>query len=327
MDHTISLTEWLRHLEREYLSSFIRDGGAAVKFAVTTEDARPALRAALQTICRESDYLLLELDAAEMRAHMPQDIFFEIAAQLDWRRLARQRILRLAAASDYDVAGIDPAETANVFQAIADIPGLEAGFVVSEMRKPMEDSIATNRDLARDFRLAMTQLCLRENTRDGAYDAQPLLDWLTGENKLISNVRPFQIFTRIDRTSARHFIESTLHWVRDAGHAGTVILLDNSRIMTPRNPHDGLRYYTKATVMDHYELLRQFIDGVDRLAGTLLLVVTDEEFLDLDSKRGFGIYPALQTRVMDDVRDRNLVNPVATLARLAQGEAEHDASQ
>ena len=319
MDQTIPLHDWLHHLSDESLSSFIRDGGAAVKFAVTTAADRPPLRAALQAECRELNFLFVELDATHMRAHMPQAIFFELAAQLDWRRLARQRILRLAETQDYDVDGIDADGTGDVFQAIADLQGIEAKSVLREMRKPMEDGIATNRDLARDSRVAMTHLCRYEYLREGEYGAGPLLDWLTGDNPRISDVRPFDIFTRIDRTSARHFIESTLRWVRDAGHAGTVILLDNSRVLVPRNPKDGRQYYTKTMVMDHYELLREFIDGVDRLAGTLLLIVTDEEFLDLDSKRGFGIYPALQTRVMDDVHDRNLVNPVATLARLAQG--------
>ena len=319
MDNAIPLHEWRRHLSGEYLSSFVRDGGAAVKFAVTSAADRPALRSAMQTECRELDFLFIELNAAHARAHMPQAIFFELARQLDWRRLARKRILRLAEAADYDVDGIGADGTVDVFQAIADLQGIDAKFVLREMRKPMEDSIATNRDLARDFRVAMTHLCLHEHTREGEYGAGPLLDWLTGDDTRVSNVRPFDVFTRIDRTSARHFIESSLRWVRDAGHAGTVILLDNTRVLVSRNPKDGHRYYTKTMVMDHYELLREFIDGVDRLAGTLLLIVTDEEFLDLDSKRGFGIYPALQTRVMDDVRDRNLVNPVATLVRVAHG--------
>ena len=71
--------------------------------------------------------------------------------------------------------------------------------------------------------------------------------------------------------------------------------------------------------MEHYELLREFIDGVDRLTSTALVVVTNSDFLD-DSgdrrSRGYGIYEALRTRVMDDVRDRNRVNPVASLVRL-----------
>ena len=100
-----------------------------------------------------------------------------------------------------------------------------------------------------------------------------------------------------------------------------MILFDNSRVTVARNPKDGLRYYTRPMAMEHYELLREFIDGADRLAGTLLVVVTNGEFID-DSgdrrSRGYGIYQALRTRVMEDVRDRNLVNPVASLVRLSQ---------
>ena len=72
--------------------------------------------------------------------------------------------------------------------------------------------------------------------------------------------------------------------------------------------------------LEHYELLREFIDGVDRLAGTLLAIVTNLDFLDESPdrrSRGYGIYPALQTRVMDDVRDRKMVNPIASLVRLS----------
>ena len=69
--------------------------------------------------------------------------------------------------------------------------------------------------------------------------------------------------------------------------------------------------------MDHYEVLREFIDDVDRLSGTLLMVVTDEAFVDEHSARGWSIYAALRTRVMDDVRDKRIVNPVAALVRLS----------
>jgi len=55
---------------------------------------------------------------------------------------------------------------------------------------------------------------------------------------------------------------------------------------------------------------------VDRLAAALMVVVTNNDFIDEESARGWRIYSALQTRIMDDVRDRNLVNPVAALVRL-----------
>ena len=96
------------------------------------------------------------------------------------------------------------------------------------------------------------------------------------------------------------------------------MLLDSARVTLARNPRDEFRYYTRSMTMDYYELLRELVDQTDRLVGTLVLVATNEEFLDETSgQRGFGIYQALMTRVMDDVRDRNLVNPVASLVRVS----------
>ena len=321
MSSTIPVGDWLRRIDGEYLSTFIRDGGASIKFAVTSEESGRKLHDAVERRCRALDYVFVALDAAKLRAHMPQDLFFELARRVEWRRLARRLILRLAAERGYGIDGIDPCDGGNVFEAVGALNGLEPIFVLNEIRKLVQEEVFNNREMARDFRTAMTHLCLGEDVRgDGEHAARPVLDWLTGENTRLGNVRPFSIYTGINRTTARYLIESGFHWVRQAGCSGTVILLDNRRVTVARNPRDGLRYYTRAMAMDHYELLREFIDGVDRLAGALVIVATGEGFLDDgpgSGSRGFGIYEALKTRVMDDVRDRNLVNPVASLVRLS----------
>ena len=316
MANLIPLRDWLQHMDDEYLSAFIRDGGSSIKFAVTADELKPALREAVAERCRKSDYVFATLDAADMRAHMPQDLFFELARRIDWRLLARRLILRLAGDKHFEVEDIDPGASGNVFAAVADRNAIELQSVFREIRPAIEEHVVKNRRMAKDFREAMRQLCLMESDR-GEYDGQPVLDWLTGANPRVSSVRPFSIYTGINRTTARYFIESALHWVRLAGFTGTVILLDNSRVTLARNPRDGKRYYTKAMTMDHYELLREFIDDIDRLSGTLLLVATNSEFVDETGSRGYAIYQALRTRVMDDVRDRNLVNPVASLVRLS----------
>ena len=72
--------------------------------------------------------------------------------------------------------------------------------------------------------------------------------------------------------------------------------------------------------MDHYELLRELIDGTDRLEGLLMVVLADEEFLDEDTRgKGFFIYQALRNRIADEVRSRTQANPMATLVRLSDG--------
>ena len=319
MTNTISIDEWLGVMDREYLSAFIKDGGAAVKFAVSAEKRTPALREALKRRCEALDYVFVTLDAVTSRVHMPQDVFFGLASQVDWRLAARRVILRLLTERDYRVDGIDPDSAGNVIDAVARANGLEAPSVLAELRPILQNEVAKNANMARAFRVAMTHLCLfeRETGEPEQYVGQPLLDWITGTNMRISNVRPFQIHTAINRITARHFIESALYWVRCAGYAGTVIVLDNARVTLARNPRDGRRFYTRAMAMDHYELLREFIDGVDRLSGALLEVAPGYDFIDDQSARGWSLYPALQTRVMDDVRDKELVNPAAALIRLS----------
>ena len=317
MTNAIPIAEWLGHMDREYLSTFIKDGGAAVKFAVADEERRRGLVEELKSCCREREHLFVALDAITSRVHMPQDIFFGLALQINWRHLARRVVLRLLSALAYRVDDIDAIGTFNIIDAVAHANGIEPQTVLIELRPALEREVTKNAYMARAFRVAMTYLCLFE--RDAApedYSGQPLLDWLTGTNTRIGNVKPFQIHTPINRTTARYFIESALYWVRQARYSGTVIILDNTRVTLSRDPRDGMRYYTRAMTMDHYELLREFIDDVDRLSGSLLVTLTDYAFVDELSARGWAIYPALRTRVMDDVRDRNMANPVAALVRL-----------
>ena len=323
MANTISIHEWLKFVDDEYLSTFIRDGGASVKFAVTPDGLKTDLHEAVKSRCQGSDYVFINLDAAMMRAYMPQDIFFAMAKQIDWRLLARRLVLRLAEDVGYRVEGIDAGAAGDVFDSIASANGLdEPQFVLRELRPLLANSVPKNPRMARDFRTAMTHLCLPSSdlAMDGEQESHPVVEWLTGKNTKLGNVRPYYIYTAINRNTARYFIESALYWIHYVGCAGTLILLDNSRVTLARRPKppDGKRYYTKAMTMEHYELLREFIDDVDRLSGTLLIVTTNYEFLDEQSARGYGIYQALRTRIMDDVRDRTLVNPVASLVRLSE---------
>ncbi len=316
MAGTIMIDDWVDVIDREYLSSLIAEGGAAVKFAITGEDRRPALAAVLHERCGEGGHVLVKVDAATCRVHMPQDIFFAVASQLDWPLLARRVTLGFLREMGFRVDGIDPERVRDVVGDVAEQSGLEVSDVLMELRPVLYDRVLRNPDMLRAFRVAMNHLCVMTRDR-GEDDGQPLIDWLTGANTRIGNVRHFEVHTPINRTTARYFIESALYWIRFAGHTGTVILLENARVLLARNPRDGLRYYTKAMTVDHYEVLREFIDNADRLHGALVVVATDETFLDENAPKGWGIYNALRTRVMDDVRDRHVVNPVAALVRLS----------
>ena len=319
MQNTISVNDWLQTIESEYLTTFIKDGGSSVKFAVAPDGLRAEFCDTLEKHCRELDYVVVRLDAAETRFHMPQDIFFGMANQVDWRHLARRLIVGIARKTGYQVDNINLSDSENIFKDIGENNGVEAQFLATSLAPEFQNQVFRNQKMSKDFRVAMSHMCQRENTgENGEYSAQSLIDWLTGRNPRISSVRQFHVASGINRNTARYFIESALYWFQFTGHTGTAILLDGSRVTLASNPRDGRRYYTKAMAMDHYELLREFVDGTDRLTGSLILLATNEDFLEQSANsRGFGIYPALMTRVMDDVRDKNLVNPVASLIRLS----------
>ena len=286
MQHVISSDDWLQRLESEYLTTFIKDGGSSVKFVVTASDgSRRKSCAAVAQRCGELGYVVVRLDSALARFHMPQDIFFGIANQVDWRELARRLILRMAERAGYRTEGIMPSAPGNIFKAIGDSNDLEGQFVLAELRPAIQDTVFKNLNMVKDFRVAMTQLCLKEDVGgDGEYDGGQVLDWLTGSNQRIGNVKALGIASSISRTTARYFIESALYWFQHVGHTGTLMLLDSARVTLARNPRDEFRYYTRSMTMDYYELLRELVDQTDRLVGTLVLVATNEEFLDETSR-------------------------------------------
>ena len=138
MPNAIPIHEWLKFVDDEYLSTFIKDGGASIKFAVTPDDLKEELYEGIKVRCQELDYVFVNLDAALMRAYMPQDIFFGLASQIDWRLLARRLILRLAVEKGYRVEGIAPIGTGNIIEAIANANGLESQSILFEMRPAIQ---------------------------------------------------------------------------------------------------------------------------------------------------------------------------------------------
>ncbi len=320
MTNTLPLQDWLHVIREEYLDGFIDDGGSALKFVVPVkEDLSPLLKDQFTRDAGDLGYLVVHVDAGVTRVHMLQDVFFRIAEQIDWRMLARQVVLKLCDDLPYEVGNIDPSADTPILEAISAANDVPESQVALDLRRSLPTAVTQNRGMSRDFRLAMTQLCITEMAGTSQnHEAAPLIDWLTGANRRVSSVRHYLIYNSILRTNARHFLESLLYWVRFVGYSGTAIILDDSRVTLRRNPRDGQRFYTRSAVMDHYELLRELIDGADRLDGMMLVVLAGEDFLDDDIRgKGFSIYQALRSRIADEVRSRTQANPLATLVRLS----------
>ncbi len=316
MSASIKSADWLRSIEKEYLQSFIRDGGSAIKFAVPLDQVSSSgFLDELAALGVRSGYLVIRIQSAETKAHMVDELFFRSAQQVPWAKLCRKVIAKIAAESGY--AWVDK-EDGPLYRHLAEVNSVEPQLLLIDLKQAIWKKVFKQGDMSKDFRMAMTHLCIAvlSGGQDGETTVGVLTEWLTGRNKAISAVKPFQIFRKISRANGRHFYESLANWIRLAGLPGLVVLLDAQRLTVARNPHDNGIFYTKAAVLDAYEVLRQFIDAAGHWKGLFLTVMTDLAFLE-EPVRGIAAYEALKFRVLDEVRDKRLVNPMASLVRIS----------
>ncbi|MBI2908739.1 MAG: DUF2791 family P-loop domain-containing protein [Chloroflexi bacterium] len=309
--------EWLRTIRTEYLSAFIRNGGAAVKFVVPLEDIPSnELSNMLRQASEQEGYLFTTVDAASTKVHMIDKLFHRIAAQIDWDDLSRDFIKELLT---QEGLRLPPAGGGMDLQSLAELNRREQRFLRNDIKEWLEGRIFHDFEMSQEFRIAMMRLCQDQLEPAGpsAFLSDTVKEWLRGELRLISALKEALIFQKIVRYNARHMLFSLAHWIRMNGRSGLVVALDISRYLVSTRSHDPEEgfFYSIPALLDVYEVLRQFVDGTDEMEGCLIVVLAPPDFL-YDERRGLNRYDALKMRIYDEVRDRRRQNPLASLIRL-----------
>jgi bacteriophage exclusion system BrxC/D-like protein len=313
----LKVDEYAAFVGREYLAEYLPSGGAAVKVAVVGDgSAADRLAAALESVTAEYGGMFVGIPADSVRVHMVDQIFFAISRSIDWPELAAARLRAAYQAAAFpapDGCGLTVAEVARRHD-------VDARELYRSVRRLLERSLLGNPAIAPEMGRAVLRLAQRllgVGDIDAAeHDA--VLGWLRGELRSITLLRPALIYTRIGRHNARAMIASAAVLLLEAGYNGLAVYVDYGRVAEARRPPADARsgfYYSKAAVLDAYEVLRQFIDATDELRGVFVIAVVPPELMT-DEGRGLPAYAALQLRVADEVRDRRRANPFAALVRL-----------
>jgi len=315
----IDIAAYTEFLDREYLGPYVKGGGAAVKFVVAPDDSTAeAFSTSLRERAGSGGYLAVRVDAALTRVHMMDQVFFDVARRVDWDGLAVIAVRAALAAAAYPVP--DGSDDVSV-DAVAVHHSVDAGELGRDVNRLLQQRVYRDYGMVQEFRVAMLRLCQAQLRTGQVTEAEhaAVLDWLTGELRQISLLRSAMIFRRIGRHNARQMLFSLSHWLSTSGMAGLVLELDVRRLGFARRPRPEERsglYYTRAALLDAYELFRQLVDNTDELSHCCVLVVAGPELLT-DANRGLDAYQALKLRIHDEVRDRNRDNPYSSLVRLA----------
>jgi hypothetical protein len=302
---------------KEYLAEYVRDGGAAVRFVVVgTDDVARRWHTALAGAAEDEGYLYVGISAADVRVHLVDQLWAAVAREIDWRDLARRQV-QLA----WDELGLPTDSTdALTVAAVAEHHEVDVREAARSIRRHLEAQLLRDSTLAREFRTAVLRLCQAElGTGDVTADErESVLTWLRVEPIALRTLRRASLFSRVGRHNARSLLISLASWRARVANTGLVLDLDLSRLAIARRPpveeRDGW-YYSKAAVLDAYEVLRQLVDATDNLHNAFVAVALPPELVT-DDARGLPAYSALQLRIVDEVRDRRRANPSASLVRL-----------
>jgi hypothetical protein len=311
---SVPSAEWLDLMEKEYLDEFIPSGGAAVKIALASEEQLHSLNSKLTLAVLRQNCLPVRVDAAETKVHHIEQIFFAVAAQIDWDDLA-ERWLR----DQFTKTGFEIAPE----QSIRDIQGIAAALdkrppdVCAMVERWIESDIIRDYRMSKEFRTAMALMCSSViNPQNVApSNADVLMQWLRGEKANLTALKRLQIYQRIARPTARLHLNSLAIWLRKTGYGGMMLYLDVKHVMKDFPAGAVPIRYTRSSTLDFYEVLRQFIDDTDESKYLFMVVACTPEMLD-HPKKSVDEYDALKMRTADEVRDRNRSNPLNTLVRL-----------
>jgi hypothetical protein len=264
---------------------------------------------------RDLGFLTATIDASRVKIGSIEKVLGSISAQIDLYDLIDRLIVNLMADQHWVAPAPGPEPLA---ERLATSNGIDAESLALMARPALVQKIFRSDQIAQDMRSAILGLA-NERLIGGESMVtafSTIGEWLTGNLTKISSVRRYQIHSKVNRGNARFLFESLLQVIKLAGIPGMVVTVDISRFLNSEKQPDQISY-AKASLLDAYEVLREFVDATDDLEHFLMVVAAPMSFLDTNTKgRGLGRYPALYNRVYDEVRDRNLTNPLSALVRV-----------
>ncbi|MGH7068988.1 MAG: BREX system ATP-binding domain-containing protein [Acetobacteraceae bacterium] len=313
---TVSTTEWLEILEREYLAGLITAGGAAVKFVVGDDNQLAFVQHRLQDASGRHHLKFISIDAAGTRLHMIQDVFFAVARALDWNALAQHLVAALFTENGY--AWPRPGYPVPM-QDLAATYRIDETLLRPEINRWLTRDIMRDQRMTQDFRVAMARMCLlqMEPPSPEATLEVPIVQWLKGELRAISALKSAPITAKVTRYNGRAMLRSACQWLRKCGKGGICLAIDIRQLGRTAKTGDGRVHYSPGAVMDAFEVLRQLIDEAEHFSGMQLVVLANDTLTGDDKSRSLDAYPALKMRVWDDVRAEGHDNPLAPLVHLA----------
>ncbi len=308
--------EYLEVLSKNYFNRYLPEGGSAFKLVVTSSAANSStFHRSMTGAARDGGAIAFSLCSSEHKLHLMDQFYFGISKAIDWNAEAMKFI------STWILPNLLDQSEFVALDQLSRKGNIGLGSLKMQISSAIKTHVSQDYNYSGEFRVALAHLALGRMFIEKAPMSpfsELVQEWLQGSLQSIVPLKEAMIFRKVQRSSARHMLYSTLRFLRKCGYKHVVIMLDIARYLESVKYIDrkGGLYYTPAATLDLYEMIRQSIDDVHQIEGTMVIVTVPSTFIS-DQRRGLERYQALKMRLWSDVRLRNVQNPMAPMIRLS----------
>ncbi len=310
-------------LDRHLLASaggVVAEGGGSLKLIMGDPGAgKTHFLAACLAQAQARGFCVAHVDGRRQPLYGFDHLYRAVVGGLDLADLARRFVVGLLRREGYADPVLAPGITLHPWCQEADHPPER---VRAKLGEALYRSLERNPDLDVAFGVGLSRWC--EAVAWGMAPEDPMAEgllerWLRGEKLAVRDCNRLRLRRPVDRYTARLWLRSLIHFVRQAGVPGLVVAVDGmGAVLAARRapdplqagPGDGLAsptggdvpppYYTKQKRDDFYEMLRTLIDEMGLTPGFLLLLAGPPQLME-DDRNGIHSYVALAERLKTEV--------------------------
>ena len=287
---TAGLDIYLKTMEDEYLSSYIGNGGSTFKMVVGMYgEGKTHFLYSIRELAWKYNYMVayIPLSPEQTPFHKLQQVYKAIVSSL----IYWQDPQKLLTSFEKGIEAVIKKWYSEIYEKFTktfdeDELETEINNYLSEIQN--FESISFTNAVKEAFKALFDK---RDN------DFTLIIQWLIGENPPKPLLKKFNIFEKIDKSTAFKMIRSVVEWIKEIGYKGLIILLDEAEQAI------SVSTKQKSVLLNN---LRELIDECGHLnfkSTMWFYAVTDENFLEGRTQ----IYEALRQR-LSTIFD-NEINP------------------
>ena len=298
--------EVIQFFRRNYFSSFIPEGGSAIKFLTGKKGSgKTHLLSLLELEARDAGMETISLSAENFLLSDLSNLYREVISRVDIDSLVTSvaaKVMEKLGYGNFDLDG-----NKSVVDQLAD-RGEADPLTVRAINKGIKDFIMNNPKMDSNFAICFSLLVSNKvgTTESDDVETEIIMNWLMGSTELkVRDLRTIGLLPyKLTKFNSRNMLRSLSLLILLSGKSGLVIMIDDIEVFISNSTLNPVRY-TKKRRDDSYESIRELIDDVDSLKGLFLIFAFDSIMLD-DDRKGFKSYQALWLRIQNEIISERL---------------------